>query len=282
MNTSGKSYKELSIPYFREVFEIIDITMKEQGIPYYLIGASAMALELMKKGIAPARGTKDIDFAIMISTLDEFHQVAKSLEEKGLNKVKAPWTFFSEKYNVVIDLLPFGEIEEQDTVQFNERFTDLHVLGFKEVMEDSSQAQIEDVLVNIPSLPGIVILKLVAWSDRPDERQNDMADILRIIQHYFDFNFDEIVEFYNDTFPEEDQDFDELLIAAEVLGIKARKYLKRSKKLEERIVQVVDVQIDASFESDIARIWARQLDKDIDYTLSIIRAFKKGIKSDLD
>lgn len=278
MNTSGKSYKELAIPYFREVFEIIDSTLKEQGIPYYLIGASAMALELLKKNIAPARGTKDIDFAIMISKFDEFHQVTKSLEEKGLHKVRAPWTFFSEEYNVVIDLLPFGEIEEQDTLQFNERFTDLHVLGFKEVMEDPSQAQIEDVLVNIPSLSGMVILKWIAWSDRPDERQNDLADILRIIQHYFDFDFDEIVEFYNETFPGEDQDFDKLLIAAEVLGIKARKYLKRSDKLEERIMQVMADQINALYESDIARIWARQLDKDIDYTLSILRAFEKGIK----
>ncbi|WP_043023824.1 hypothetical protein [Fluviicola taffensis] len=128
MNSSNQSYKELAIPYFKEVFEIIDETMIDHKIPYYLIGASAIALELLKKGIKPNRGTKDIDFAIMISTMGQYEKLSETLVNKGFNRVKAPWTFFSQKYNVAIDILPFGEIEEQDTVQFNERYSDLHVL----------------------------------------------------------------------------------------------------------------------------------------------------------
>lgn len=92
---------------------------------------------------------------------------------------------------------------KQDTVKFNERYTDLHVLGIKEVLEDAQKVKVEEKLINIPPLPGMIILKLVSWSDRPEERGNDLADILRIIEYYFDHNFDEIVELLNDTFPEE-------------------------------------------------------------------------------
>lgn len=44
-NTLNKTYKELAIPYFNEVFNIIDITLLKLNIPYYLIGVSAVALE---------------------------------------------------------------------------------------------------------------------------------------------------------------------------------------------------------------------------------------------
>ena len=113
--------------------------MAEHGIPYYLIGVSAIALELLKKGIKPSRGTKDIDFAIMISNMSEYENISQALIKNGYNKVKAPWTFYSDKYNVAIDILPFGEIEEQHTINFNKRNADLHVLGFSEVLEEAVQ-----------------------------------------------------------------------------------------------------------------------------------------------
>lgn len=61
-------------------------------------------------------------------------------------------------------------------------------------MEEAVQVEIEKKIANIPPLPGMVVLKLIAWSDRPEERDNDLSDILRIIQHYYNLNWDEIVE----------------------------------------------------------------------------------------
>ena len=144
MSTSNLSYKELAIPYFKEVFDCIDEIMIKHKTPYYLIGVSAIALKLLKDGIKPNRGTKDIDFAIMISSMEVYEQLSKSLGERGFNKVKAPWTFYSDEYNVAIDILPFGEIEEYDTVQFNKRYADLHVLGFREVLEQTVPIKIEE------------------------------------------------------------------------------------------------------------------------------------------
>jgi len=153
MSTSNQTYKALAIPYFKESFDCIDEVMQALQIPYYLIGVSAIALGLLKKGIKSSRGTKDIDFAVMISSIAVYEKISAALEVKGFKKVAAPWTFYSEKFRVAIDVLPFGEIEENYTENFNERYTDLHVLGFKEVMEEAVQVPIEEKIANIPPLP---------------------------------------------------------------------------------------------------------------------------------
>lgn len=275
MSTLNQTYKELAIPYFKEAFDCIDEVMHELNIPYYLIGVSAIALELLKKGIKPSRGTKDIDFAVMVSSITEYEKISNTLEIKGFRKVDAPWTFYSETLRVVIDLLPFGEIEERHTVNFNQRYTDLHVLGFKEVMEEAIPVYIEDKIANIPPLPGMVILKLIAWSDRPEERENDLTDILKIIQHYYDLKWDEIVEKHYDTLDKEP--FDHLLIAAEVLGRNSKLYLEKSQAISERVLKVLETNLEDATKSTVAIDWARKLDTNIEYAFNLLSAFQKGI-----
>lgn len=275
MNTSNQTYKELAIPYFKESFDCIDEVMQELQLPYYLIGVSAIALELLKEGIQPSRGTKDIDFAVMISSIKEYEQISAALETKGFNKVAAPWTFYSKQFKVAIDVLPFGEIEENYTVNFNERYTDLHVLGFREVMEEAVQVEIEEKIANIPPLPGMVVLKLIAWSDRPEERENDLSDILRIIQHYYNLKWDEIVEKHFDTLDKDP--FDQLLIAAEVLGRNSRLYLQKSEAISARVLKVLETNLEDASKSAIARDWARKLDQEIEYAFALLGAFQKGI-----
>lgn len=276
MNISNQTYKQLSIPYFKEVFDCIDKVMIKVNVPYYLIGASAIALELLKKGIKPSRGTKDIDFAIMIASLQEFKTIVEELSNYGFNKVEAPWTLYNDKFNVVIDLLPFGEIEENFTINFNERYTDLHVLGFSEVLQNPETVQIEEKSVQIPSLPGMVILKLIAWSDRPEERDSDLYDILRIIEYYFDLNFDEIVEHHNDTFPNDD-DLDQLKIAARVLGRKASQFLKVSEAIKNRILNTLNDNVADAKNSAIAKQWASKKEWELEYAVQILEEFKLGL-----
>ena len=279
MSTLNQTYKELSMPYFKEAFDCIDNVMQELGLPYYLIGASAIALELLKKGIKPNRGTRDIDFAVMISCKREYEQIRVALEAKGFNKVAAPWTFYSEKFKIVIDLLPFGEIEENYTVNFNKQYADLDVLGFSEVMEEAVQVEIEEKIANIPPLPGMVILKLIAWSDRPEERENDLSDILRIIQHYYNLKWDEILEKHYDTLDKEP--FDQLLIAAEVLGRDSKLYLQKSEAISERVLKALGTNLEEASKSAIAKDWARKLDKEIEYAFDLLGAFQKGITHEI-
>ena len=276
MSTSNQTYKQLAIPYFKEVFDTIDEVMIKLKVPYYLIGASAIALELLKDGIKPNRGTKDIDFAIMIASIKEYQAIVEELANYGFNKVEAPWTLYNEKFNVVIDLLPFGEIEENFTINFDKRHTDLHMLGFKEVLQNPESVQIEDKSLKIPSLAGMVILKLIAWSDRPEERDNDLYDILRIIEHYFDLNFDEIVENHNDIFPEED-DLDQFKIAARVLGRKASKFLNISEFINYRILKTINENVTDAKNSPIAKQWIKDKEWNLEYAVKILEEFKLGL-----
>ncbi|MBN8653926.1 MAG: hypothetical protein J0L67_21025 [Cytophagales bacterium] len=274
-NTSGQTYKELAIPFFEEVFRLIDDVLTSKNVPYYLVGVNAIALELLERGHKPSRGTKDIDFAIMIASLQIFEEVVADLIARGFTKVQAPWTLYHPEYKVVIDLLPFGEVEENDTEKFTERYSDLHVLGFKEVLAQSKDIFIEEKIARIPPLHGMVILKLVAWSDRPEERDNDPFDILYIITNYFDLEFDEIVTHHYDTFPE--GELDQLLVASRVLGRKAAEILKQSTALEQRILTILETSAIDPTRSSIARQWAKQKDWDIAYAGSLLNELKMGI-----
>lgn len=276
----NQTYKELAIPYFKEVFNIVDEVLTKRCIPYYLVGVSAIALELLQDGRKPSRGTKDIDFAIMISSLEDFENVVADLEHFGFNKVEAPWTVYHPKYNIAIDLLPFGEIEENYTINFNERFTDLHVLGFKEVLEVTNEIRIEEKIAKIPSLHGMILLKLVAWADRPEERPNDPYDILRIIQYYYLYNLNEILDNHYDVFPEDN--FDQLKISARVLGRKAAQILQKSEKLSVRIFTILKETKMNTVKSSFIRQWVQQKDWTFEYAVEILNEFETGLKENIN
>ena len=280
MTDTSKSYKELGITYFKEVFDLLDDTFKKRGIPYYLIGATAIALELLKDGVKPARGTKDIDFAIMISSKSDYEAFTKELEEKGFTKVSAPWTFLHNGFDVVVDILPFGQIEENYTADFNQRHTDLHVLGLTEVMSEPTYVHIDDVLVNIPTIHGLIILKLIAWSDRPEERENDLGDILLIISKYYMIMWDYILDNHFDLLENlgVDGERSQRLVAARILGRESSSILLKSEKVRDRIFMVLEDNLSQGFDSVIAKNWAVKLSEPVEYTLSLMDSFLVGVK----
>ncbi len=119
------------------------------------------------------------------------------------------------------------------------------------------------------------------WNDRPEQRENDLADILTIIQHFFELEYDEIVEFHYDTFPKDDTvEIDQLLVAAEVLGRKAKLFLNKSEELSNRIYQILETNLQVVSQSEIAKDWALKLNSDIEYSFSILESFQKGISTD--
>lgn len=280
MKNLSQSYKQLGIPYFKEVFELMDQSFRSNKIPYYLLGATAISLELLKDEIKPPRGSKDIDFAIMISSKEEYEKLIEDLISKGFVKVSAPWTLRHPKFDIVVDILPFGEIEENHTVNFNQRNTDLHVLGFKEVMSSPTQVNIEEIMVNIPTLSGMVILKIVAWSDRPEERENDLGDILLIISEYYWLMNEKIVDEHPDLLDllTDDGKSSQQIVAARALGRESAKYLQNSPELKHRIYSVLENSINDQFQSVIAKDWSRKLDTSIEHALSLIEGFLVGLK----
>ncbi len=276
MNTSKKSFKELAIPFFREVFALIDEVMAMHHTPFYLIGATAISLQLLKEGLRPARGTKDIDFAVMVSSFAQYDAIKTSLKTKGFESVENPLTLYHTHYKTVIDLLPFGEVEEKDTKQFVERQIDLVILGFNEALGHTEEIELGETLVaNVPALPAILMLKLISWHDRPEWRSNDLYDLYLIISKYFDMAGNEIFELHSDLLNIEP--FDREMIAARLLGRKIAPYIKNSKKLKNRVLTILNQQIERAENSEIAVHWTTMYDHPVDYGIKILSEIKQGI-----
>jgi predicted nucleotidyltransferase len=151
-----------------------------------------------------------------------------------------------------------------------------YVLGFKEVMKHSQEYEIEDRGVQVPPMPGMVLLKLVAWSDRPEDRANDPYDILRIIEYYNDLEFETNMLEHHDLIPEEDN-FDERKFSSRILGRKAKEYLDGSESLKTRIIQVLEENTLDAKESRFAKSWAVEKGWDLEYCVSLLIELKTGL-----
>ncbi len=275
---SNQTYRELAIPYFIDVFRIVDEVLKTNNAPYYLIGVTATDIQLLKNGIKPARGTKDIDFAVMVSSFAEYGKIKDDLIQKGFNQVKVPFTLYHSQFNVAIDLLPFGQIEQSETVNFTEREITMNVLGFKEALAQPNEVILDETLsIQVPPLHGMVMLKLISWSDRPEVRLTDLDDIYRILSYYFDTESDSI---FSDHFDLLDVDpFDQKLIAAEVMGRNISALLKKSPRLQERVMKVLDENTSKPAKSSIGMYWASKHQIDVEYATKILNNIKRGINS---
>ncbi len=94
----------------------------------------------------------------------------------------------------------------------------MNVAGFEEALASSIPIQIEEgLIVRVASIPGLMILKLVAWSDRGGETDKDAADIYRLLTAYADAgNTDRLYDNEMDLL--EAVGFDMQLAGAELLG----------------------------------------------------------------
>lgn len=77
MNTN--SFKEYSFANHGEVYRAVDEVCHAHGIKYYLIGANARDVALYNAGQKPSRGTKDIDFAVMLPDMDAYEELKEQI-----------------------------------------------------------------------------------------------------------------------------------------------------------------------------------------------------------
>jgi len=65
------------------------------------------------------------------------------------------------------------------------------------------------------------------------------------------------------------------------LGRESAAYLQKSERLKERIMEVLNRNLNDQFQSEIARQWASKLDKSIEYTLSLLPEIIEDLNSSL-
>jgi len=58
----------------------------------------------------------------------------------------------NDKTNTVVDILPFGQIEEEGTIKFTDRKTELSVIGMGEVLDGAIKIKHEGFELKLPPL----------------------------------------------------------------------------------------------------------------------------------
>ena len=239
MSTSNPTYKDYSFADHGEVYTILESVFSEFGIQYYLIGANARDVHLYKSGIKPTRGTADIDFAIMVPDFEVYNKVFLALCNIGFREVKEPYRLIYDKTNTVLDLMPYGEIEQTYTVNFTDRDLSLSVLGFKEVGEHIQNVEILEEGYTIPVTPieGIFILKLISWKDKPSFRTKDLDDLSYLLKHAWTIYEEEAYLDHPDLF--DDENFDMQTAAAKIIGKKMAIILAKNQTLRTTITNII-------------------------------------------
>src|SRR5207302_1009016 len=148
---------------------------------FFVVGAKARDLVLhYAYGIPQRRATNDIDFGLLMSSWEEFDRLKQALiaTDKFVAHPHMQHRLLSEEYSAIVDLVPFGEIENpKGVVAWHPDFTTrMSTFGFREAWETSIRVRLaEGVEIAVASLAGLALLKLVAWNDR--HYQRDAQDL---------------------------------------------------------------------------------------------------------
>jgi len=236
----------------KETFDALEEAFAATGTDYYIIGALARDV-WYSRGSKTFRQTKDVDFAVLVGSNDDYNAVKQYLKEnKNFVDSKENAFVMHTASGVQVDILPFGEIEIDDAVNFaGAGLTSIKVNGFREVY-DSGTAEIKMKTghnFKIATLPSIVLLKLIAYDDRPERRSKDPRDIANIIAQFFDLQADLIYREHVDLFTEIDSEQTLEEISAKVIGREIKKICATNQNLLGRLKQILQSHIDQNDES---------------------------------
>lgn len=168
----------------------------------------------------------------------------------------------------MVDLVPFGGIQENNEVVLYNPTTELSVYGCREVTEDA----IVEGSFKIVTIAGLCILKLIAYSDKPDRRAKDLDDFLFLMNNYHEIAGEELFMGKHDDLIE--GNFEIELAAARMLGRNMKLTLKKNIELEQKIIAILKHQLQGFNDQEIDEMY---LVRDTDESLVI--KFKRVLET---
>jgi len=268
-------------PEITELLSALERGFERFGIDFYLVGAVARDVWMSGiNNIAPRRTTGDIDFAVLINVKETYEALKAYLtEQEEFQPIKENAFVLLWKNRFEVDLLPFGAIEGEDSqvIFSGSGLTTINLQGFAEVYEEGlPELNLEGKhQFKFCTLPGIVLLKLIAWDDRPEVRRDDIKDISDILNHFF-YMYDEVIwENHSDLFGDGDADLKH--IAARVMGREMRKIAKRNEKLFTRINGILEANTSDLANSKMAAIMIEYFDNTVADNVQLLQQLKRGL-----
>lgn len=181
-------------PITAEILGLVQKGAADAGIACMVVGATARDILLTHVyGLAPARMTYDVDFAVAVGNWEQFEQMKslllarKCFDSDDRMKQRLYFVGQDKQRSHPLDLVPFGEIA-QDGNQIAwppDLKVIMNVAGYEEVLNSAEEVQVTPgLIVKVASLAGLAILKLIAWSDRGRSNPKDVQDLFHIMTNY--------------------------------------------------------------------------------------------------
>jgi predicted nucleotidyltransferase len=173
------------------VLRAVDYVASAVNRPFFVAGATARDLMLVNVyGLRPGRATRDIDFGIAVESWDEFQGLKDRMIATGQfagdskAQQRLVYTDRAAGFSIPVDLIPFrGVASANQMIAWPpSRDVVLNVAGFEEAWASSLPVAFEEGLtVRVASVPGLTLLKLIAWADRGAQNNKDAADLYRLL-----------------------------------------------------------------------------------------------------
>lgn len=221
------------------------------------------------------RATFDIDFAIAISDWGKFSLITSSLVSLGFVQDKELHRLL---YNgTPVDIVPFGSIERNGTISWPPKFTTvMNVFGFSEVYTFAKCFKtINGNEYRVVSILGLIILKLIAWSERKLTTKKDGEDILYLLNNYSNINPDSIFEDNSDLLDKPNYDF--ISAGAIALAREFKRVIHPSNPLLPKIADILNLETNDIDESQLSKVSINGAD--ISQNFNLLCVFKEEILS---
>ena len=193
-DSSNRSFTTLANPVdpsIARVLRAVDAVARTLRYEYFLAGATARDLVLVNAlGQRPGRATRDIDFGLAIQDWSQFSAFKDALTAAGgfrSDATAAQRLYYrdaSAGWELPIDVIPFGPIASDEGMIAwpPKRDVVLNVAGFEDAFHSAVLLTVaDDLVVRAASLPGLTILKLLAWRDRHQENNKDASDLYKLM-----------------------------------------------------------------------------------------------------
>jgi predicted nucleotidyltransferase len=248
------SSDNLNNPLLKDLLKELNSFFGNVNVDFYVIGATARDIILSNlHDLVPDRKTDDLDIAIAITDWNQFQSIEETLPKKdGFTKSEEQKQRFIYKGVYVIDIVPFGDVAEDDGNIYwpPDETIAMSVLGFSEMADSTICVEIDgEFSIQIASLPGLFILKLVAWKDRHLSGSKDAYDMALLLTNYLDINTERAVEEHYDLY--ETDEFDQVIAGAQLMARDVKLMIQENDRTLEYLREILTEEIELVEESQL-------------------------------
>ena len=182
-------------PMLLHVLRAVAEEAASSGINCMLVGATARNILLTHVfGLPEGRATYDVDFAMAVSGWAQFERLKTGISSRaGFSLGAAAQRLYYQDSSggqpYPLDLVPFGGIasDQGEIVWPPDMAVVMSVVGYDEVFAAAEDVELGPGLMGrVASLPGLTVLKLIAWSERGRANPKDAHDLFQLMNSYAD------------------------------------------------------------------------------------------------